>query len=160
MKQLWAPWRMGYILSDKKENGCVFCNAYNSDNDEDKLVIYRDKYAFVIMNIYPYNAGHIMVVPNRHISSPTFLKPEEELNMFNLVNKSIDVLNKAISPEGFNIGMNLGRTAGAGIEDHIHIHIVPRWNGDTNFMPIVSNTKVISESINETYKKLKECFGG
>ena len=160
MKQLWAPWRMGYILSDKKENGCVFCNAYNSDDDEDKLVVYRDEYAFVIMNLYPYNTGHIMVVPNRHLDSPLLLKPEEELNMFNLVNKSIDVLNKAISPEGFNIGMNLQRTAGAGIDDHIHIHIVPRWNGDTNFMPIISDTKVISESISKTYKKLKEYFGG
>jgi len=160
MEQLWAPWRMGYILSDKKENGCVFCNAYNSNDDEDKLVIYRDKYAFVIMNLYPYNTGHIMVVPNRHIDSPTVLKPEEELNIFNLVNKSIDVLKKAVAPEGFNVGMNLGRIAGAGIDDHIHIHIVPRWNGDTNFMPVVSDTKVISESISETYKKLKEYFGG
>lgn len=160
MKQLWAPWRMGYILSNKKENGCVFCNAYNSYDDEDKLVIYRDKYAFVIMNLYPYNTGHMMVVPNRHIDSLNFLKPEEELNIFNLVNKSIDVLNRAVSPEGFNVGMNLGRIAGAGIDDHIHIHIVPRWNGDTNFMPVVSDTKVISESISETYKKLKEYFGG
>lgn len=160
MKQLWAPWRMGYILSDKKENGCVFCNAYNSDDDENKLVVYRDKYAFVIMNLYPYNTGHIMVVPNRHIDSPLLLKPEEELNIFNLINKSIDVLSRAISPEGFNVGMNLQRTAGAGIDDHIHIHIVPRWNGDTNFMPVISDTKVISESISETYKKLKGYFGG
>ncbi len=155
MEKLWAPWRIGYILSNKKEEGCVFCNAYNSENDEEKLVLYRSKYAFIIMNLYPYNAGHIMVVPNRHLDSPLKLKEEEQLDMFKLVNKGIDAISKVMKPDGFNLGMNLGRVAGAGIDDHIHIHIVPRWSGDTNFMSTVSDTKVISEALKETYFKLK-----
>lgn len=158
LEKMWAPWRMGYILSDKKENGCVFCNAYNTKNDKEKFVLYRSEHSFVIMNLYPYNAGHIMVVPNRHISSPILLTDKEQLDMFQMVNRSLDVIKNVMHPEGFNLGMNINRTAGAGIDDHIHIHIVPRWNGDTNFMSVVSDTKVISESIEETYKKLKEAF--
>ena len=156
MERLWAPWRIGYILSDKKEDGCVFCNALHSNNDEEKFVLYRSKHSFIIMNLYPYNAGHLMVVPNRHINSPLSLAEEEQTDMFKLVNKSIEAIQKTMNPEGFNLGMNLGRTAGAGIDDHIHIHIVPRWNGDTNFMSTVSDTKVISEALKETYNKLKE----
>ncbi len=156
MERLWAPWRIGYILSDKKEDGCVFCNALRSNNDEEKFVLYRSKHSFIIMNLYPYNAGHLMVVPNRHINSPLSLAEEEQTDMFKLVNKSIEAIQKTMNPEGFNLGMNLGRTAGAGIDDHIHIHIVPRWNGDTNFMSTVSDTKVISEALKETYNKLKE----
>ncbi len=155
MERLWAPWRIGYILSDKKEDGCVFCNALRSNNDEEKFVLYRSKHSFIIMNLYPYNAGHLMVVPNRHINSPLSLAEEEQTDMFKLVNKSIEAIQKTMNPEGFNLGMNLGRTAGAGIDDHIHIHIVPRWNGDTNFMSTVSDTKVISEALKETYNKLK-----
>ncbi len=155
MERLWAPWRIGYILSDKKEDGCVFCNAINSKNDEEKLVLYRSKHAFIIMNLYPYNAGHIMVVPNRHLDSPLKLTEEEQSDMFKLVNMGIDAIQKIMKPDGFNLGMNLGRTAGAGIDDHIHIHIVPRWNGDTNFMSTTSDTKVISEALKETYFKLK-----
>jgi ATP adenylyltransferase len=158
MDRIWAPWRIGYILSDKKEDGCVFCNAYNTENDEDKLVIHRSKHSFVIMNLYPYNAGHIMIVPNRHINNPTLLEADEQLDLFSLVNRSLDVIKKVMNPEGFNLGMNLNRTAGAGIEDHIHIHIVPRWNGDTNFMSTISDTKVISEALEETYKKIKSAF--
>ncbi len=155
MERLWAPWRIGYILSDKKEDGCVFCNAINSKNDEERLILYRSKHAFIIMNLYPYNAGHIMIVPNRHLDSPLKLTEEEQSDMFKLVNMGIDVIQKVMNPDGFNLGMNLGRTAGAGIDDHIHIHIVPRWNGDTNFMSTTSDTKVISEALKETYFKLK-----
>ena len=155
MERLWAPWRIGYILSDKKEDGCVFCNAINSKNDEERLILYRSKHAFIIMNLYPYNAGHIMIVPNRHLDSPLKLTEEEQSDMFKLVNMGIDVIQKVMNPDGFNLGMNLGRTAGAGIDDHIHIHIVPRWNGDTNFMSTTSDTKVISEALKETYSKLK-----
>ncbi|WP_035587265.1 HIT family protein [Hippea jasoniae] len=158
MERLWAPWRIGYILSDKKEDGCIFCNAYRLNEDEESLVLYRGKFSFIIMNLYPYNAGHLMVVPNRHINSPLKLEKDEQLELFELTNKSIEVLSKVLKPDGFNLGMNLGRTAGAGIDDHIHIHIVPRWSGDTNFMSTVSDTKVISEALKETYKKLKEAF--
>jgi len=155
MERLWAPWRIGYILSDKKGKGCVFCNAFNAENDEEKLVLYRSKHAFIIMNLYPYNAGHIMVVPNRHLDNPLKLTEEEQLDMFKLVNKGIEAIQRVMKPDGFNLGMNLGRVAGAGIDDHIHIHIVPRWNGDTNFMSTVSDAKVISEALKETYFKLK-----
>ncbi len=160
MERIWAPWRIGYILSDKKENGCVFCNAFKTKKDKEKLVIHRSQHSFVIMNLYPYNAGHIMVVPNRHIDSPTLLDAQEQLDMFNTVNQTLDILKTVMHPDGFNLGMNLNRTAGAGIEDHIHIHIVPRWNGDTNFMSTISNTKVISEAIEETYDKIKKAFRG
>ncbi len=159
MEKMWAPWRIGYILSDKKENGCVFCNAYEASDDKQYLVLLRSKYSFLIMNKYPYNAGHIMIVPNRHINSPLLLNTKEQLDMFDMVNKSIDALKKALHPDGFNLGMNLGRVAGAGIDDHIHIHVVPRWNGDTNFMSTISDTKVISESINNTYEKIKNFLG-
>ncbi len=160
MDRIWAPWRIGYILSDKKEDGCVFCNAYKSENDKKSLVLYRSKYSFIIMNKYPYNAGHIMIVPNRHIDTPVSLNKEEQTDMFLLVNKGIEALQKALNPDGFNLGMNLGRVAGAGIDDHIHIHIVPRWNGDTNFMSTAADVKVISESINETYDKIKKYLEG
>ncbi len=159
MERLWAPWRIGYILSDKKEQGCIFCNALKVNNDEEKLILYRSKHSFIIMNLYPYNAGHLMVVPNRHLSSPLELTDEEQLDLFKLVNLGIRTIQKVMKPEGFNLGMNLGKTAGAGIDDHIHIHIVPRWNGDTNFMPTISDTKVISEALKETYKKLRGAIG-
>ncbi len=155
MERLWAPWRIGYILSDKKEQGCIFCNALKANSDEEKLILYRSKHSFIIMNLYPYNAGHIMVVPNRHINTPLELTEDEQLDLFRLVNLGIKTIQKVMKPDGFNLGMNLGKTAGAGIDDHIHIHIVPRWNGDTNFMPTVSDTKVISEALKETYKKLR-----
>ncbi len=155
MERLWAPWRIGYILSDKKEQGCIFCNALKANNDEEKLILYRSKHSFIIMNLYPYNAGHIMAVPNRHINTPLELTEDEQLDLFKLVNLGIKTIQKVMKPDGFNLGMNLGKTAGAGIDDHIHIHIVPRWNGDTNFMSTVSDTKVISEALKETYNKLR-----
>jgi len=158
VNKIWAPWRMKYILSDKKEDGCVFCNAYMTKNDEEKLVVYRSEYSFVIMNLYPYNAGHLLVVPNKHIDSPDLLDQNSKLDMFNLVTRSMQVLEEALHPDGFNMGMNIKRVAGAGIEDHMHIHIVPRWNGDTNFIPIIADTKVISEGINDTYQKIKKVF--
>ncbi len=160
MDRMWAPWRIGYILSDKKEDGCVFCNAYRAGSDKEYLVLLRSKHSFIIMNKYPYNAGHIMIVPNRHIDTSLSLEPQEQLDMFRLVNKGLDALKKALKPDGFNLGMNLGRVAGAGIDDHIHIHIVPRWNGDTNFMSTVADVKVISESIEETYEKIKKYLEG
>ncbi len=159
MDRIWAPWRIEYILSDKKENGCVFCNAIADSNDDKRLVVYRGELAFVIMNKYPYNAGHVMVVPNRHVSNPVDLSDQEQLEMFQLLNRSLKAIRSALKPEGFNMGMNLSRTAGAGIDDHLHIHIVPRWNGDTNFMPVIADTKVISEAIEETFIKIKKAFG-
>ncbi|HHS48318.1 MAG TPA: HIT domain-containing protein [Desulfurella acetivorans] len=156
MKILWAPWRMAYILSDKKPQSCVFCNAYKDQNDEKNYVLFRSKHCFVIMNIYPYNPGHIMVVPNRHIDHIKLLNEQEGGDIFQVMQRFCSILETAFKPNGINIGMNIGSAAGAGIADHIHFHIVPRWNGDTNFMSTVCDTKVISESLRQTYNKIKE----
>ncbi|MGE4546455.1 MAG: HIT domain-containing protein [Desulfurella sp.] len=156
MKILWAPWRMAYILSDKKPQGCVFCNAYKEQNDEKNYVLFRSKHCFVIMNIYPYNPGHIMVVPNRHIDHIKLLNEQEGGDIFQVMQRFCSILETAFKPNGINIGMNIGNAAGAGIADHIHFHIVPRWDGDTNFMSTVCDTKVISESLRQTYNKIKE----
>lgn len=154
---LWAPWRMEYILGEK-ESGCIFCTRINQDSDKENLILLRGKNNFVIMNKYPYNNGHLMVVPNRHTSEFDSLSDPEKLEMMNLVSKSMNVLKKTVNPDGFNVGMNIGKIAGAGIDDHLHFHIVPRWAADTNFMPVVGQTKVISEELGETWDRLKEGF--
>lgn len=158
MDVLWAPWRMKYIryVMIKKEEGCIFCNAVNSKNDREKFVLYRGETAFIMLNLYPYNNGHILIAPKRHINSLGKLDEKELMELMTLVKKMIIVLKEEYNPDGFNIGINIGRIAGAGVEDHIHIHIIPRWNGDTSFMPIISNTKVIPEAIYETYDRLKK----
>ncbi len=154
---LWAPWRMEYILGEK-EKGCIFCTRMKSQEDQKNLILYRGEYNFIIMNKYPYNNGHLMVVPNRHTSDFESLQDDESLEMMHLIAKSLQVLKAAIRPHGFNIGINLGEIAGAGIDDHLHFHIVPRWSADTNFMPVVADTKVISEGLKETWERLKFFF--
>lgn len=156
MKNLWAPWRLVYILSDKKQNGCVFCNALKEKQDEKNFILYRSEACFVIMNIFPYNPGHIMVVPNRHINNISLLDKKEKECIFNTLQKFCKILETAFKPSGLNMGLNMGETAGAGIVEHIHFHIVPRWQGDVNFMSIVADTRVISESLTEIYFKIKE----
>ncbi|RMD89593.1 MAG: HIT domain-containing protein [Calditrichaeota bacterium] len=158
MQILWAPWRMEYILGNDKEEGCIFCNKPKQTNDKKNLILYRGKYSFVIMNKYPYNNGHLMVVPYRHLAEFEELKDEESLEMMQIIARSLTVLKRAIHPHGFNLGMNIGQIAGAGIEDHLHFHIVPRWAADTNFMPITGHTKVISEGLWETWDRLKEQY--
>lgn len=159
MRVLFAPWRFKYISSvdKKKEEGCIFCEAPKKRDDE-SLVLVRGRYSYVIMNLYPYNTGHVMVVPYRHVADLAQLTDEEALEMFKLVKLSLEAIRKVYGPHGFNIGVNLGRVAGAGIEDHVHIHIVPRWSGDTNFMPIIANVKVVSQDVRESYKMLKPAF--
>lgn len=157
MDTLWAPWRIEYILQPK-DDGCIFCEKPKQHNDLANLIPYRGQTCYVIMNYYPYNNGHIMVVPYRHTCDLTSLSHEENLEMMSLVSKSIQVISKALNPHGFNIGMNLGSVAGAGVKDHLHFHVVPRWNGDINFMPVVGHTKVISEALEVTCKKLKQYF--
>jgi len=154
---LWAPWRMEYILGEK-ESGCIFCTRINQDSDRENLILLRGKHNFVIMNKYPYNNGHLMVLPNRHTSEFDSWSDPEKLEMMNLVSKSMDVLKKTVNPDGFNVGLNIGKIAGAGIDDHLHFHIVPRWAADTNFMPVVGQTKIISEDLGETWKRLKRVF--
>jgi len=154
---LWAPWRMKYIEYEavkKDKKGCIFCEAAKAENMEEKLVLHKTQYSIVLMNLFPYNTGHLLVAPLRHVPSTEDLPEEELLDLFNLLNRSLRLLRVVFKPDGFNIGINLGRVAGAGIEDHVHIHIVPRWNGDTNFMPVIYNTKVIPESLKDTYKRL------
>ena len=160
MDRLWAPWRMAYIMSTVKDQdeGCVFCRMLAEDDDARNLILCRGAHAFVVMNLFPYNTGHLMVVPFRHIGEFSSLSPAEHLELVNLMSLSQDALRECLSPHGYNLGMNLGRVAGAGILDHLHYHVVPRWNGDGNFMSVVADTKVISESLHDTYRHLKTAF--
>ncbi len=155
MKNLWAPWRMKYIKSlSKKNEGCIFCNALRSSDDKKNYVLHRSENSFIILNIFPYNTGHLMVVPNKHTSNLADLDDDELLDLMKMTKLALRILKEEYNPDGFNIGANIGRVAGAGIEEHFHIHIVPRWNGDTNFMPVIAETKVIPESLDETYERL------
>ncbi len=153
MENLWAPWRIEYILG-KKAPGCIFCDKPRENKDKENLILYRGKYNFVIMNAFPYNNGHMMVVPYKHTSTLSGWSPDEQKEFMDLADLAVDLLKRAMKPDGFNLGINMGQVAGAGIADHIHLHIVPRWNGDTNFMPVLSDTRVISESLRATYDKL------
>ena len=154
-ERLWSPWRMEYILSDKEKGCCIFCEAMSEDRDEENLILYRGKRAFIILNRYPYNNGHVMVVPYEHVSSTEDLDPEVLTELMLLVNRSLKLLRDVMSPQGFNIGVNMGAPAGAGIEDHVHIHVVPRWTGDTNFMPLLAQTRVVPELLSQTYANLE-----
>ena len=157
MKDLWSPWRIEYILQ-KKPKGCIFCTTCQENLDEENLILFRGEHNFVILNRYPYNNGHLMVVPYRHVNMLNDLPLDEQIEMMQLVSLSIEVLKESMSPDGFNVGMNLGAPAGAGIKDHIHMHIVPRWTGDTNFMPVLSDTRVIVEALEQSYARLKPLF--
>lgn len=156
---LWAPWRAKFVKKVKKDKSCIFCKKLKSKNDRKNFVIYRGEHCFVMLNIYPYNNGHLMVAPYKHTDSLNSLTDDELYELFDLVRKMVEVLKKTHKIHGCNIGINLGKVAGAGVEEHIHVHIVPRWLGDTNFMPVVAKSKVISEDLNETYKLLKKEVG-
>lgn len=158
MKVLWAPWRMTYILSDRKEEGCIFCPGDDRTRDEERLILYVGTRTMVLMNRYPYNNGHLLVAPVRHVSELAGLSNDETLDVLLTVRRSIDALKAIMNPEGFNVGLNLGRVAGAGMEDHMHFHIVPRWNGDTNYMTVFGEVRVIPEHIRETYRQLRPKF--
>ena len=157
MKTIWAPWRIEYILSEKPDY-CIFCNALEQKNDAKTFTLYHGKHSFVIMNTFPYNNGHLMIAPYQHQSCPTKLDQEIALEIHRMTQESIRILRSVLNAEGFNIGMNLGKVAGAGVEDHVHTHIVPRWNGDTNFMPVIGDTKVFPEYLKATYDKLLPGF--
>ncbi len=154
MEKIYAPWRMEFIKG-KKPEGCIFCRESIRCNE---LVLFEGKTAFVMMNRYPYISGHLMIVPFRHVSQLEDLLPEEKLEIFNLQDISVRVLKAAMKPDGFNIGINLGKAAGAGIDDHIHVHIVPRWSGDTNFMSVIGEVRVIPEDIRKTCELLLPHF--
>jgi len=154
MEHIWAPWRIKYILSEKPD-GCILCDKPQEDKDDDNYILYRGKNNYVIMNCYPYNPGHLMVVPYRHIATPDAMTDEERNEHFEMVTRCITVLREVFKPNGFNVGINVGKVAGAGIDDHSHTHIVPRWQGDTNFMPVMSDVRVIPQAMNDTFKQLK-----
>jgi len=157
MKRIWAPWRIQYIRAPQHK-GCIFCDKPACDKDEEDLILYRGKHNFVIMNAFPYNPGHLMVVPYRHLGKLEDMSAEERNEHYALVSRVVGILRESTLTESFNIGMNLGRVAGAGIADHVHTHIVPRWNGDNNFMPVIGETRVLSESMKDIYDRLKIKF--
>lgn len=154
MKRLWSPWRLEYLKAPKTD-GCIFCEAVQSNQDRENLVLWRGERAFLILNRFPYNNGHLMVVPYTHVPSLEDLDTPTLTELMLLLNRSLAALRTAMQPDGFNIGANLGHAAGAGIEDHVHLHVVPRWSGDTNFMPIVGDVRVIPQTWLQTYDQLK-----
>jgi ATP adenylyltransferase len=157
MKHIWAPWRMEYIQM-KKPAGCILCEKPKENSDVANYILYRGKKNFVILNSYPYNPGHLMIAPYRHVASVEELAEEELHEHFEIVSRCTKILRQVFNPGGFNLGINIGKIAGTGIEDHVHTHIVPRWPGDANFMPVVSDTRVIPQALAETYEKLKGKF--
>ncbi|MGH2661192.1 MAG: HIT family protein [Actinomycetota bacterium] len=155
MDRLWSPWRMEYIEAAKAEpEGCIFCDLPAKGDDEAAYILRRGEHGFVLLNSFPYNPGHMMVAPFRHTGDLEGLDPGELLDLDQLLRESIRALREEMAPHGFNVGMNLGRVAGAGIPDHLHWHVVPRWGGDTNFMPVVGQTRVLPELLDETYRRL------
>ena len=157
METMWAPWRIDYILGNKEE-GCVFCKALESKDDESRYVLYKGEKTFVVMNKFPYANGHLLVLPIRHISRLDQLDREEMGYLLEMVQKSIEILKTVMNPDGFNVGLNLGKIAGAGIEEHLHFHIVPRWYGDVNALTVFADVRVIPEHILSTYRNLKPHF--
>ncbi len=158
MDRLWAPWRIDYILREKDDK-CFLCERPKEKDDEKNLIVFRGKKCFVILNRYPYNSGHLMIAPYRHILNIEELEDEESEELFYILKKTIIALKEAFRPEGFNVGTNLGEAAGAG-EEHLHFHVLPRWIGDTNFMPTLADVKVLPEHLKTTYEKLSKSFKG
>jgi ATP adenylyltransferase len=159
MERLWSPWRMEYINAPHDEDvECVFCHLHNEDRDEKNLILGREKHAFAMLNAYPYNPGHLMVAPFRHVGEFEDLSADELRDANMLLQRSVRAMRDEMQPDGYNVGMNLGRVAGAGVPGHVHWHAVPRWNGDTNFMPVVGHTRVLPESLDDTYRKLQPRF--
>ncbi len=156
MKQIWAPWRVEYIQAEKSEE-CIFCAAPKKE-PKDALVVYKGNISIVMLNKYPYNGGHLLIAPLRHVAKLEDLNDSESADMFRLMRHSTAALTKAFNPAGFNLGMNLGKAAGAGIEDHIHMHVVPRWDGDINFMPVLGDIKVIPVHLQQTLSRLRPYF--
>ena len=158
MERLWAPWRMEYI-TEKPRPGCLFCRVIEHPDDKDaELVVWRPEGAIVMLNKFPYNAGHVMVAPHAHTGALEELDDAQAADLMRALQRTITVLKAELKPEGFNLGANIGRVAGAGIPDHVHFHVVPRWNGDTNFMPVVGEVKVVNEHLLKTAAKLRQAF--
>ena len=157
MKYIWAPWRIQYILEEKPK-GCILCDKPKENKDAQNHLLYRGEKNFILMNLYPYNPGHLLVAPYRHMASLEELTDEERNEHYKLVSRSVSILREEFGADGFNLGGNLGKVAGAGIDDHFHSHIIPRWQGDTNFMTVLDDVRVIPQALAETYDKLKGKF--
>jgi ATP adenylyltransferase len=155
-KQLWAPWRLEYIEQADEQDECLFCAAWASEDEAASLVVHRGADAFVLLNKFPYASGHLMVAPRRHEGDFSALADDEALELHRLAGQAIEALAETYKPQGFNLGWNLGRVAGAGVVDHVHLHLVPRWQGDTNFMPVLGDVKVLPEHLSETRRRLAE----
>jgi ATP adenylyltransferase len=158
MERLWAPWRMKYILNPKKSAGCILCEELKKDDDRKNYILHRGRHSFVIMNLYPYNNGHLLIVPNAHEADIDKLPVDGLTDLMKTTQASVDILRRAMNPEGFNIGINIGKPAGAGIPQHLHIQIVPRWTGDASYITVFDETRVISELLDGTYERLKPYF--
>jgi ATP adenylyltransferase len=158
-RQLWAPWRLEYIQSADEQDGCLFCTAPQGD-DEDMLIVHRGRLAFVLLNKFPYASGHVLVAPYRHVGDFAELGEDEAIEIHRLGGQAMGALAQTFAPQGYNAGWNLGRIAGAGVVDHVHLHVVPRWAGDTNFMPVLADVKVIPEHLLETRRKLVAAWPG
>lgn len=160
MDKLWAPWRGKYVTTIAgKPKGCVFCTIENNKRrDKTSFVVHRGEHAFIVLNIYPYNNGHLMVIPNRHVNDTAKLRIEERNEVYELVERIKVIMKQTLNCQGFNVGINLGKAAGAGFPGHVHVHIVPRWKGDVNFMPVTAQTKVISQSLKEVYHLLVDAY--
>ena len=157
MRHLWAPWRMDYILADRRGEKCIFCPA-TKQSDEKRLVLYRTSFSLLLLNRYPYSYAHLMIAPVRHVHDISKLKSEEMQDILHNLGQTINLLKKTFCPNGFNVGMNLGRVGGAGILHHLHFHVIPRWKGDMNFMPMLADVRIIPEHLQKTYHKLRLKF--
>ena len=157
MERLWAPWRIEYILGSK-EDGCLFCRVYEENEDRENLVLLRAERCFCLLNRYPYNSGHLMIVPVAHHCRLADLEHEDLVEMMAMAQRIEGLLTRTMKPDGFNLGFNLGKTAGAGIEDHLHLHLVPRWDGDTNFMPVLDDTRVVPQALDALHAHLVEAL--
>lgn len=157
MQALWAPWRMQFIGGEKPD-GCIFCTFPAQTEDRQNLILGRSKKSFVILNKFPYNNGHLMVIPRRHTADYAALEKDELFDLHELLQLAVKIVHEVYQPDGANLGMNLGESAGAGIADHLHYHVVPRWNGDTNFMPVLTDTKVMIEHLDQSYQSLRAKF--
>jgi ATP adenylyltransferase len=158
MENMWSPWRMKYIIDAANSGECVFCSAPTRADGVENLIVHRGKSVYAILNLYPYTSGHLMVVPFAHVASIEDLPIETRHEFMEMTSEAIGILRKVYQPEGFNIGINMGSAAGAGIAEHVHIHIVPRWAGDTNFMSIVGETRVLPEELEETFKRISAAW--
>ena len=156
MERMWRPWRMDYVgnIESFRDEGCIFCTKAAAGDDRESLILHRGETVYAIMNLFPYNTGHVMVTPYRHLGDLEKLEEEELQELMGMTTLLIRVIKKEMQPQGFNLGINLGKAAGAGYDEHVHMHIVPRWQGDTNFMPVVGESKVMPENIADTYSRL------